>query len=459
MKLKSKKNKLNLYSALIVIGVVMFGFIILENLKDVKNQQISDISSTYNFNVQELESENGNRFLLYRKTNTPIIALSIRIEGGSGLDPRGYSGLGYVTTKMMLNSTKDKTNDDIIDILDKHSISLSFDIQRDYLEINLSTLSINKDIALSLLVDILENNNFDASYLEKIKNEQKASLSLSMQSQDYIASRTMVRNTFNQKQNWRPILGTINEVEKITPQVIARYKNRYFDKNKAHIAISGNIGSKASSQYVDDIMQAIKPYKGNINIEKEVNAVKGSKTFNIVNNKKNKQVVVKFVFNAPSFANKKDLSTAIVLNNLLGGGGLDSLLMTEIREKNGLTYGIYSNIVDTKYGNLWQISASTTKEKQEDLIKKVQEIISNFENNYNQNLVMEVKQWAIGSRAMRFMSNESIIRFISNDYFYNYNQIDISNYQEDIQNVKKQDIIKMANQYLDVKNMYIITVQ
>ncbi len=459
MRLKSKKNKLNLYSALIIIGVVMFSIIIFENLKDIKNQQIGDISSTYNFNVQELESENGNRYLLYRKTNTPIIALSIRIEGGSGLDPRGLSGLGYVTTKMMLNSTKDKTNDEIIDLLDKHSISLYFDIQRDFLEIRLSTLSINKDIALSLLVDILENNKFDESYLEKIKNEQKASLSLSLQSQDYIASRTMVRNTFNQKQNWRPILGTVGEVEKITPQIIKRYKDRYFDKNKAHISISGNIGSRVSAKYVDDIMQAIKPYKGSAKIEKEVDVVKGNKTFNIVSNDKNKQVVVKFVFNAPSFANKKDLSTAIVLNNLLGGSGLDSLLMTEIREKSGLTYGIYSNIIDTKYGSIWQISASTTKEKQEDLINKVQEIIGNLENSYNKNLVMEVKQWSIGSRAMRFMSNESIIKFISNDYFYNYNQIDISRYQEDIQNVRKQDIIKMANKYFDIKNMYIITVQ
>lgn len=40
-----------------------------------------------------------------------------------------------------------------------------------------------------------------------------------------------------------------------------------------------------------------------------------------------------------------DFMSAFVMNHILGGGGFSSRLMTEVREKRGLTYGVYSYLM------------------------------------------------------------------------------------------------------------------
>ena len=47
-----------------------------------------------------------------------------------------------------------------------------------------------------------------------------------------------------------------------------------------------------------------------------------------------------------------DFFAAFVLNQILGGGDRASRLMEEVREKRGLTYGIYTWLVDADYADL-----------------------------------------------------------------------------------------------------------
>ena len=58
-----------------------------------------------------------------------------------------------------------------------------------------------------------------------------------------------------------------------------------------------------------------------------------------------------------------DFLTAYVLNHILGGGGFESRLMTELREKRGLTYGVYSYLADKDAADLWMGSVSSANDR------------------------------------------------------------------------------------------------
>jgi len=47
-----------------------------------------------------------------------------------------------------------------------------------------------------------------------------------------------------------------------------------------------------------------------------------------------------------------DFFAAYVLNQILGGGSFESRLMTEVREKRGLTYGVYTYLVPKDYAEM-----------------------------------------------------------------------------------------------------------
>jgi zinc protease len=63
-----------------------------------------------------------------------------------------------------------------------------------------------------------------------------------------------------------------------------------------------------------------------------------------------------------------DYYAAEVMNFVFGGAGFGSRLMEVIREKRGLTYGIYSGLSHSDYANTLSIGASTRSETTKELL-------------------------------------------------------------------------------------------
>src|SRR5690606_35909805 len=66
-----------------------------------------------------------------------------------------------------------------------------------------------------------------------------------------------------------------------------------------------------------------------------------------------------------------DYHTAQVMNFILGSSGFGSRLTREIREKRGLTYGIYSYFLDMRHFDGLQVSTSTAKENTAEMISLI----------------------------------------------------------------------------------------
>jgi zinc protease len=64
-----------------------------------------------------------------------------------------------------------------------------------------------------------------------------------------------------------------------------------------------------------------------------------------------------------------DWYAATVVNYVLGGSDFSSRLMTEVRSKRGLTYGIGSSFGATLYPGAFRVSASTRNETADDALK------------------------------------------------------------------------------------------
>lgn len=153
------------------------------------------------------------------------------------------------------------------------------------------------------------------------------------------------------------VMGTVEELENITPKILANLYEELFRKNKCDIFVVGNIDMDEVANYIFKYFKnpVIKtrdyPLYVENKVPKKVIVKKEKSSFletNLVN-----------IYGLDNLTNKEKTTTMHFYNYLLGGGGLNTKLYQLLREKNSLCYGVRS--VYMKYDNLLMIQTSIDK--------------------------------------------------------------------------------------------------
>lgn len=110
-----------------------------------------------------------------------------------------------------------------------------------------------------------------------------------------------------------------------------------------------------------------------------------------------------------------DFLALLVGDHILGGGGLVSRLMEEVREKRGLTYGVSSSFSPGLHAGAFTIALQTRPDQAEQARQVAQETLAKFiaEGPTEQEL-RDAKDNLIGSFALRIDSNRKLLANVSN---------------------------------------------
>jgi len=116
------------------------------------------------------------------------------------------------------------------------------------------------------------------------------------------------------------------------------------------------------------------------------------------------------LFGQPGLAqDDPDWFTATVLNHVLGGGGFESRLMTEVREKRGLTYGVYSYLAPRDLAETYLGSVSSSNDRIADAIEVIRaEWAKAAAEGITQEELDAAKTYITGAYPLRFDGNTPI---------------------------------------------------
>ena len=110
-----------------------------------------------------------------------------------------------------------------------------------------------------------------------------------------------------------------------------------------------------------------------------------------------------------------DFLALLVGDHILGGGGLVSRLMEEVREKRGLTYGVSSSFAPGLHAGAFTISLQTRPDQAELARQVAQETLANFvAQGPTEQELRDAKDNLIGSFALRIDSNRKLLANVSN---------------------------------------------
>ncbi|MGJ5634607.1 M16 family metallopeptidase [Nostoc sp. CALU 1950] len=289
---------------------------------------------------EEFTLNNGLKVLLLSDRNLPTINLSGQINAGTEFDGNQKAGLANLTANNLMNGTQTKNALTLAKTLEDKGAGLNFSASREGVNVSGEGLSANLPILIQTLADVLENATFPADQLEL--SRQRALISLKAQLDD---PRGLGRQVFQQaiypENHPFHSFPTAESLKSITRDDLLSFYQTHYRPDTTTIALVGDFDSvkvKALLNQVFGKWQAT----GKPPVLK-IQSVPLPQTLTRLNKViPGKSEAVTYIgYNGIS---RKDprYYAALVLNQILGGDTLSSRLGTEVRDRQGLTYGIYS---------------------------------------------------------------------------------------------------------------------
>ncbi|MFV9838744.1 MAG: M16 family metallopeptidase [Aaplasma endosymbiont of Hyalomma asiaticum] len=294
-------------------------------------------AANIDIDIQDVVTKGGIKYWYTSGKTLPIVSVSIAFQHtGSLYDPVGKKGLAALAAAVMERGvTKDGVK--LSEQLGKRGIELDVSADGDNTYVSLRTLAENLDMALYAVGDSLSDATIDHGVFEIEKERLKHDSDISGNAPQEQASDMMDKVIFGDQPHAYPIKGTPDTIENISLEDIENYRQENFDLDNMFIGIAGDVSQEHLSEVLDKAFSKIS--RGQ-NSKRAIEGVPniGSRGYVKYDSP---QSVVMFTTKSISRGDPK-YHMARILNRALGGIGLSSILMKELREKLGITYSVSS---------------------------------------------------------------------------------------------------------------------
>ncbi|MGQ0526518.1 MAG: M16 family metallopeptidase [Alphaproteobacteria bacterium] len=406
--------------------------------------------------IQEVKSPGGITAWLVEDHSVPVIALQFAFRGAGAInDPDDKQGLAQILSNTMDEGAGDLTSEVFQKELRDLSIDLSFNSTRDDFSGSVKTLTVNKTRAFELIKLALNAPRFDADPVARMIASNRSRILESLNDPDWIAARLMNDVAFEGHPYARNSGGTLSSLEKITPYDLREFHKTWLAKSNLVVAVAGDIKKEELASVLDKIFSAL-PADAPA-VKRPLFTLKNEGQTAIFK-KDVPQSVIEIMQPGIDRADP-DYHTAQVMNFILGSSGFGSRLTEIIREKRGLTYGIYSSLLDMNYFDGLSVSTSTDNKNVPEmlsLIKTEWDIMKTTKISDKE--LQDAKSYLIGALPLSLTSTDDIAGLLlalqTDNLPLNY--LDLR--EQAIRKTTADDVQKLAQTLLNTNKMTAVIV-
>jgi len=397
-----------------------------------------------NFNeIKKHQLDNGIKVFELNSSKQNIIKLELNFKAGS-CDSDNILTAAF-TNLMLRQATKSKTSSQIEEKLDFYGSFISSESGKHFSSVQLYSLLTHFENSIDILEDIIKNPVFPKhEFLIELQNNKQQYIE-SKEQVDYLSNSKFVETVFGKKHSYGKILD-IKYFEKLKINELKTFYKRYYNSDNCIIIVAGNTNSNTIKILNNKFGK--NDWKGKNNIIEEKHSLIDIEKQRIIVKKKN-TIQTSLVIGCRTISKKhKDFHGLNVLNTIFGGY-FGSRLMLSIREKQALTYGIYSYVNALLFSGIFAISANVSKGNEDRVISEIyKEIKILKEKKISKQELNLVKNYLMGEmqRAFDGPFNQSEIFLNLYNFGLTYSYFD--DYIKTIKTINAEKIIELANKYL-----------
>ncbi len=319
---------------------------------------------------------NGTRTFVVTDKEQPMVTVQlVLLNAGSADDPAGKPGVANMTADMLTQGTDSRTAQQIAQAIDFVGGSLNASADKDSTYLSVTVVKRDFALAMDLLSDILLHPSFKKDELDRRRQQALSGLQVQYSDPGYIAGVVLGRLVYAQHPYGLPGIGTPDSLRKIEREDLVRFRETRYTPDRALLAFAGDITAETAISAAEKYLgSAVWPKKGTSAAAPPKPApVQGLHIFLIDKPDANQTQIRVGRLGIPR--NHPDYILLYVTNRIFGGG-FNSRLSTEVRQKKGLTYGAYSNFNSYKEAGDFSASTFTRTEATAEATKLVVDLIS-----------------------------------------------------------------------------------
>ncbi len=404
--------------------------------------------------IQEVVSPGGIKAWLVEEHAIPFIALQIGFRGGSALDLSEKLGATSLMMGLLEEGTGDMDAAAFLKASETLASDFSFEARRDSTVVSARVLTSNATEALALLKQAIISPAFNPAAVERVRGQVLSGLESEKSDPDTIANHTMNRIAFGDHPYSRPMDGTIKTVSALTADDIRAAHLAALSRDHLVVGVVGDVTAEELGPMLDNLLGDLPTTGAQLPEKIEFDAPGGT-------------AVVEF--DTPQSVaiwsqkgidrDDPDFMAAFVMMHILGGGGFGSRLTEEVREKRGLTYGVYAYLAPLDHSNYVGGGVSSANDSIAEAIQVVRaEWAGMAADGVTAEELETAQKYLTGSYPLRFDSNAKIARALVGMQL-DFLPIDYVNTRNDRVNaLTLQHVSRMANTLLDPEALQFVVV-
>ncbi|MEM6841895.1 MAG: pitrilysin family protein [Bacteroidota bacterium] len=383
----------------------------------------------------------------------PVVGIELLLPL-AGIKHEVQPGTGFFTVKMLIEGTQRRTAYAISNFVDSYGAFLQLNPGLDYASIEIYTLKKYTDALLSLLVELLTDATFPTDELEKLKAIQTQKIRVSNEKTSVVASKKMRSVLFGGDQAYGKSLteervATVNQAA-----LIDCYQTR----------VSANWEIVASGQVDDEVLGLLEKHIGTLTVDRQKPVSQTGVWNHLSQDKKHleprsESLQSSIRVGMPLFTkDHPDAMLMRVLNTVLGGY-FGSRLMKNIREEKGLTYGIYSSVVNLQEAGYLVIGTDVKKEHTQAALTEIyREIATLRDRPIDSNELNTVKNYMAGRLLTSVDTPFALAEKFKSIYLYNLNYAYFQEYLKVLHEAQAGPIQALAQRYFREENWFEVVV-
>jgi zinc protease len=407
--------------------------------------------------IEKVTLDNGLAVIVIEHHELPVVAFRLVLKSGSASDPEGKSGTADLTAGLLRKGTKTRSATQIAEEIDFVGGQLGAGSDLDATYATCQVLTKHFDVGLDLLSDIILNPTFKEDEIERLRKQTLSGIAEQKQNPGSVADEKFSQFLFGDHPYGRPSEGTEESVPAITREDIVDFHRTFYVPNNAILAVVGDVKPKEA---LAKVKAKFGGWKSGDVPQPSVTAPPPVEGYQILLVDK-PDLTQTYICMGHLGIEKKhpDYFPIRVMNYILGGGGFASRLTDEVRSKRGLTYGIYCNFNSNKLAGAYQVTTFTQNDSTAAAIAAIIDQIKRIRTEGVTDKELEdTKSFYSGYFPLQFETPSQIATQILNVELYDLGEEYIQNYRRNINAVTIEDVLRVAQKYLDPDNLILVVV-
>ncbi len=391
--------------------------------------------------------DNGIKVIFYPLKNYTAHC-GLLINTGTRDELEGEEGMAHFLEHLLFKGTRKRKAREVISRIDEVGGELNAYTTKEETFIYATFLKGEFRKAVELIADVCFNSIFPEKEIEKEKRVVLDEINTTKDDPYEWIYDNFEEKIFPNHPLGSNILGTKKTVKSFTQKKIQNFVTRTYNTDEMVLAVAGNIPYAKVIKYSEMFLGEIPAN------HRKWNRIQAPDTI-IFNEKsiKNYNATHCLIGGRALSRVDKNRIKLVLLNNIIGGPAMNSLLNLEIREKYGLGYHVESEVNSYCDTGVWSIYLSTQKMHLDKSLSLVHKILNQVKmNKISETKLQKYKKQMLGQLAISLENPSRLLNVIAKSYL-TFGRLDtMSDLILKVEAITSQDLIEIANKIYNENN-------